>query len=94
MYILYSFSRMLEFWYDCLMKYCQHDKIKLLEMDTDSFYFAIADDKFETIIKPEMYSSYHEAVFGSCQDDTEPEFFPRKCCDKHKTHDKRTPGIN
>ena len=84
---------MLEFWYDCLMTYCDKDQIKLLEMDTDSFYFSISGDDLEAIIKPNQLADYRKQVYDSCKDNFDPLYFPRQCCDEHKDFDKRTPGL-
>ena len=44
--------RMLEFYYDFL------DKFELLQMDTDSFYFAMSANDLEEIIRPQLRDLY------------------------------------
>ena len=44
--------RMLEFYYDFLIKFFDRTKFELSQMDTDSLYLAIAGETLETILKP------------------------------------------
>ena len=44
--------RMLEFYYEFLDYYIDRRDFELIQMDTDSMYFALAHDKFEDAIKP------------------------------------------
>ena len=46
--------RMLDFYYNFIDKYIDRSDFELLEMDTDSNYFAFSEDSIEKIIKPEM----------------------------------------
>ena len=46
--------RMLDFYYNIIDKYIDRSDFELLEMDTDSNYFAVSEDSIEKIIKPEM----------------------------------------
>ncbi len=45
--------RMLEFYYNFIDKYIDRSDFELLEMDTDSNYFAFSEDSIEKIIRPE-----------------------------------------
>ena len=67
-------------------------KLKLLEMDTDSFYFAMAEEKLDAIIRPELHEEFNKQRYGNCNDEFQPQYLPRLCCEKHKSYDKRTPG--
>ena len=53
--------RMLEFYYDFLVKFCDRRDFELIQMDTDSFYMALSAEDFDDIIKPEMKELYCEA---------------------------------
>ena len=50
--------RMLEFYYDFLDKFIDRRDFELLQMDTDSFYFAMAANDLEEIITPELRDLY------------------------------------
>ena len=45
----YAKLRMLEFYYDCLFKHIGFDNFQLIQMDTDSFYFAITEDGYNKL---------------------------------------------
>ena len=45
--------RMLELYYNFFKKLCDIDKYEELEMDTDSFYLALSEEKLEDVIVPE-----------------------------------------
>ena len=49
---------MLEFYYDFLDRYVDRRDFELIQMDTDSNYMAISDDKLEDIIRPEMCAEF------------------------------------
>ena len=46
--------RMLDFYYNFIDEYIERSDFSLLEMDTDSNYFAFSEDSIEKLIKPEM----------------------------------------
>jgi hypothetical protein len=50
--------RMLDFYYNFIDKYIHRSDFELLEMDTDSNYFAFIEDSIEKLIKPEMREEY------------------------------------
>ena len=52
--------RMLQFYYDFLDHYLDRRDFELIQMDTDSMYFALAHDKFEDAIKPEYMSQFEQ----------------------------------
>ena len=65
-------------------------------MDTDSAYMSVAGKTLEDIIKPSKLTEYNNELYGHCNDqnyDAENHFLPRECCQTHKKHDKRTPGL-
>ena len=51
---VYSLSklRMLEFYYDLLLKFFFQEKFELIQMDIDSLYFAINGENIEDILNP------------------------------------------
>ena len=50
--------KMLEFYYDFLDKFIDRRDFELLQMDTDSFYFAMSANDLEEIIRPELRDLY------------------------------------
>ena len=93
-YILqYAKLKMLEFHYDCFSKIIPHSCFELMETDTDSLYYALSGKNMENAIKEKHREEYNGMVYGSCDDSHTPLWFPRKCCDSHAKHDKRTPGL-
>ena len=70
--------------------------IEMVEMDTDSNYFAFSEDSIEKLIKPEMRAEYEKEKYS---------FLPSESNELHPTfnvdgkpftlakYDKRTPGL-
>jgi len=99
--------RMLEFYYDFLMKYVDESDFELTEMDTDSLYGAFAANDFDDLIKPEMRRNYFEVQhrwFPIAVCDTHRAKYvetrmegkiwePSHCCRERAAFDKRTPGL-
>ena len=52
--------RMLQFYYEFLDYYLDRRDFKLIQMDTDSMYFALAHDKFEDAFKPDYRAQFKE----------------------------------
>ena len=50
--------RMLEFYYDFLDKYLDRRDFELIQMDTDSFYFALSHDTLEEAVKSEQLQEF------------------------------------
>ena len=77
--------------------FCDVNKFGDLEMVTDSLYLFSAEKKLEDCIRPEMKSEWKRLQSKDCTvsftADTVSIFFPRRCCDKHKNHDKREFGL-
>ena len=78
-------------------KVCDVIKFEELEKDTDSLYLALAEKELEDCVKPEMRAQWQKFRSKNCVDDFAADevakFFPRKCCIKHKQHDKRESGF-
>ena len=104
----YSKLRILDYYYNCLLKYVDKSDFELVEMDTDSLYFALSGPNLDSVIKPELRTSFYNEFH---------KWFPSKSCDAHReqfvvtkskgddwlpncsdciereTFDKRTPGL-
>ena len=80
----YAKLRMLEFYYDCVDKFCSREDFELMSMDTDSYYMSIAGENFTDIIKPELKKKFDE----------EKQFwFPRSDSLEVAAFDHREPGL-
>ena len=92
----YAKLRMLELYYNFFKKFCDTDKYEELEMDTDSLYLALSEDKLEDASLPEKRTKWDQLRSKDCSDDfianATDNFFPKTCCNVHKKLDKREPG--
>ena len=83
---------MLELYYNFFKKFCDTDKYEELEMDTDSIYLALSEENLEDVT-----SEWDQLRSKDCTDNftanATDNFFPRTCCNVHKNHDKREPGL-
>ena len=52
--------RMLDFYSNYIDKYIDRSDFSLLEMDTDSNYFAFSEDSVDKLIKPELIDEYNK----------------------------------
>ena len=87
---------MLDFYYNFIDKYIDRSDFELLEMDTDSNYFAFSEDSIEKLIKPHMREEYEKDKYN---------FLPSESNELHPTfkfdgkaftyaqYDKRKPGL-
>ena len=104
----YAKLRMLEFYYDCLLKYIDKADFELCEMDTDSYYFAISANSLEEVVIPskrlDFFSNYHRWFPAQACDNHRNDFIETKCsggiwdtqqrcCQDRFTSDRRTPGL-
>ena len=93
----YAKLRMLELYYNFFKKFCDTDKYEEFEMDTDSLYLALSEENLEDFILPEKRAEWEQLRSKDCTDNftakTTDNFFPRTCCNAHKKHDKREPGL-
>ena len=80
----YAKLRMLQFYYDFLIKYVDKTDFQLMYCDTDSLYMAISSENFEDIIKPEMKEEYLKEKYN---------WFPRDDTEEHAKYDKRKAGL-
>ena len=93
----YAKLRMLELYYNFFKKFCDTDKYEELEMDTDSLYLALSEENLEDVILPEKRAEWRQLRSKDCMDNftanATDNFFPMTCCNVHKKHDKRGPGL-
>ena len=94
----YAKQRMLELYYNFFKKLCDTDKYEELEMDTDSPYLALSEEKLEDVILPEKRSEWDQLRSNDCTDNFTvnaiDNFFPRTCCNVHRKHDKKESGLS
>jgi len=87
---------MLEFYYDFIDKYIDRSDFELLEMDTDSNYFAFSEDSIEKLIKPHMREEYDNDKYNflpSESSELHPTFNVNGIRFSMKDYEKRTPGL-
>ena len=93
----YAKLRMLELFYNFFDKFCDVDTFEELEMDTESIYLALAQDKLYDRIRPSNKAEWEFLRESDWDDsfkaDAVQNFFPRNCFDKHEKHDKRETGL-
>jgi len=80
----YAKLRMLQFYFDFMLKFVDPKDFQYIEMDTDSAYMALSAPTLEEVIKPDMLEEYHREKHL---------WFPRTDTPEHAAHDKRTPGL-
>ena len=89
----YTKLTMLQLKYNFFSPFCDKNKYELIEMDTDSLYMALSEEKIDDIIRPEMRSVWYWMRQSDCTDNfaanSSSNFFPRECCRKHAAFDKR-----
>ena len=103
----YAKLRMLQFYYDFMMKYVDPRDFEYVEMDTDSAYIAIASDSIEKVIKPDLRHEYY-ANWGkwlpaeACPEHQKGfietklaglQWMPEPCCIAQQKFERRTPGL-
>ena len=87
--LMYAKLRMLEFYYDCLDYYLNREDYELVQMDTDSIYFAVSyfhtSDSRTTseslsshpllpLVKSGKLDEFVMTLYNYCDDDWEPDF--------------------
>ena len=93
----YAKLRLLELYYNFFEKICDTDKYEELEMNTDSLYLALSEENLEDVILPEKRAEWDQLRSKDCSDkftaNATDNFFPITCCNVHKKHDKKEPGL-
>jgi hypothetical protein len=88
--------RMLDFYYNFIDKYIDRSDFELLEMDTDSNYFAFSEDNIEKLIKSELKEEYENDKYNFLPSESK-ELHPTFQVDgvgfTHAQYDKRPPGL-
>ena len=89
--------RRLELYYNFFKKFCVADKYEELEKDTDSLYLALPEENLKDVILPKKRAEWDQLRSKDCTDNfratATDNFVPRNCCNVHKKHDKREPGL-
>ena len=66
-------------------------------MDPYSLYLALSEENLEDLNLPEKRAEWNQLRSKNCSDNFTANatgiFFPRTCCNIHKKHDKREPGL-
>lgn len=75
---------MLEFYYDCVDRYCNREDLQLMSMDTDSLYMAISAENWTDLIKPDMSTLFDQDKIN---------WFPRSQLPEAAVFDRREPGL-
>ena len=89
----YAKLQMVSFYYDCLDYYVRKDDYEYVTMDTDSAYIALSSENIKDVIIQEKRKQFHDEIYERCSDSLKPVWFMRECCEIHRKHDKRFPGI-
>ena len=93
----YAKLRMLELYYNFFEKICDTDKYKELEKDTDSVYLALSEESLEDGIIPRKRAEWDQLHSKDFTDNFTANaignLVRRTCCNAHKKHDKREPGL-
>ena len=89
----YAKLRMLEFYYDCLLKYLEPHSFELTETDTDSLYMALNCPCLDDCVRQSHIDTYKQEIFQSCSNEDQATWFPRRCCSQHISIDKKISGI-
>ena len=88
---------MLELYYSFFKKVCDTDKYEELDMDTDSLYLTLSEEKLEDVVLPEKRAEWDQLRSKDCTDNFTVNaihsFFPGTCCNVRKEHDKRERGL-
>ena len=102
--LMYAKLRMLEFYYDCLDYYLNREDYELVQMDTDSIYFAVSyklsNENLEShpllpLVKSgKIFFAGHSTISVTIiGPDFSKHYFPRQCCQKHNVYNQKTPGL-
>ena len=103
----YAKLRMLEFYYDFILKFIDKEDFELSEMDTDSLYMGISGDSLEALVKDDKrlefykeFSNYlqaesckaHRQEFINTRVDKK-EWQPTQCCKDAHIASRFEPGL-
>ena len=104
----YAKMRMLQFYYDFIIRYVERPLFEYCEMDTDSAYLALAGESVDDLVTPELREHYfrhrsewlpseccddHRNDYVRCRLANRPWVGDEACCKARRAFDKRTPGL-
>ena len=94
----YAKLRMPELYYNFFTKFGDVNNFTGLGIDTDSLNLALAEKELEDCIQPDMKTEHIRMRSRDCSDsftaDPFGNFFPRICCDKHKSMTSESLGFS
>jgi len=66
--VVYQLAKllMLKFYYDCLDYFVDRREFELIQMDTDSLYFALSHKTFEEAVHPELFGEFEATKKIAC----------------------------
>ena len=84
----YAKLRKLEQYYNFFKKFCDVDKSEELEMNTDSLYLVLSEEKLEDVMFFKKRDEWDQLRTKDCTHNFTATatgiFFPRNCCNSHK----------
>ena len=104
----YAKLRMLQFYYDFIVRYVERPLFEYCEMDTDSAYLALAAESVDDLVTPTLRDHYfrhrsewlpseccddHRNDYVRCRLANRPWVGDEACCKARRAFDKRTPGL-
>ena len=93
----YAKLKKLELYNNIFKNFSDTDKYEEHEMDTDSLYLTLSDENLEDVVLPKKRAEWDQLRPKDCTDNftanATDKFLPRTCCNVHKKHDKRKPGL-
>ena len=104
----YAKMRMLQFYYDFIIRYVERPLFQYCEMDTDSAYLALAGESVDDLVTPALRDHYfrhrsewlpfeccdeHRNDYVRCRLANRPWVGDEACCKARRAFDKRTPGL-
>ena len=93
----YAELRMLDFYYNLFKNFCDTDKYEELELNIDSLYLALSEKSVEDVIISEKRAEWDRLRSKDCTynftANATANFVHRTCCNVHKKHDQREPGL-
>ena len=103
----YAKMRMLQFYYDFIIRYVERPLFEYCEMDTDSAYLALVGESVDDLVTPALREHYfrhrsewlpseccddHRTDYVRCRLANRPWVGDEACCKARRAFDKRTPG--
>lgn len=87
-------KKLLEFYYDFMCKYIEQKNFSIMQIDTDSYYFALSGKTLLETVSPEYREVVRHQMEGYCGKERHPNaFLLRTCCKDHNLLDSKFPGL-